>query len=102
MKKQILLVPGPPLSNRLEIEVMDRPNEFADDFSRRRCKITVEYSPRDLEELKNQGMDMDAALDYYRKYIYDLVRFHIAQDWEDAGGMEETMEIIKTRLTPRF
>ena len=109
-KKEILLIPDQPLSNRIEISVMDFPNgvpERADvdaikSASRKRCKITVEYGRPDVMELKNQGMSLDAALEYYRNHIYELVRFRILSDWISVGALEEIMATIKDRLLPYY
>ena len=79
--KQILLVPGPALSNKMEITVMDFPEGINPDdinsSARKRCKITVEYGRPDVMELKTQGKSFDDAMDYYKNYIYDIVKFHI-------------------------
>ena len=96
--KEILLKPGPALTNRLEIEVLD----FHEDVARKRCTITVEYGRPDALELKNRGMSLGQAMEHYEKYIYDLVKFRILSEWSSVGGMEEALEIIRERITPYF
>ncbi len=115
--KELLLLPGPALSNRMEITVMDFPNGSPDLLSkdggdinvdelipiaRKRCKITVEYGRPDVISLKGQGMDLDKAMEYYHTYINDLVRFHILAEWTAIWGMEESLAIIKERILPYF
>ena len=105
-KKEILLIPDPPLSNRLEISVMDFPSglpeskdlEKLKEAARKRCKITVEYGRPDVLELKNQGLSFDAALDHYRNHIYELVRFRILSHWIPVTDIQEILDIIKERL----
>ena len=109
--KEILLVPGPALSSKIEIEVMDFPNGIPQDLdastdliaaARKRCKITVEYGRPDVLELKSQGKDLDAALAYYNTYIYNLVKFHILSDWTPTSGLDEIMSILREKLEPYF
>ena len=106
--KQIELVPALELGNKLNVDVMDFPDlpEGADERGRitpdarrrKRCGITLEYAPRDVRELAEQGMDRDAMLEYYRQRVYDLVKLNISQDWECAGGMEEVLAIVGRHL----
>lgn len=97
--KEILLVPGPALSNSIDITVMDFPNG---DEPRKRCKIKVEYSRPDVLELKNQGKDLEGALQYYREYIYKLVKFHILSEWTAVGGLDESIDIVRARIKNYF
>ena len=104
--KKILLKPGPVLSNRMEITVMDFPGDIAEgtslekleDEARKRCSITVEYGRPDVMELVNQGMDFDGAIDHYSKHIYSLVKFHILSEWEAVGGLDESLEIVREKI----
>ena len=102
--KEILLKPGPALSNRLEIDVMDFPNgaESAEAAGRKRCTITVEYGRPDALELKNQGMNLDQAMEHYEKYIYDLVKFRILSEWSPVGGLEESLAIVREHIARYF
>lgn len=121
MMKQIELVPALELGNKLNVDVIDFPDaekisESAEQAPgdvqvravqaeavpagrrRRRCGITLEYAPRDVRELQEQGMDPDAMLEFYRQRVYDLVKLNIAQDWECVKGMEEVLAIVEKHL----
>ena len=106
--KKILLIPGPVLSNRMEIKVMDFPDGVPESninmeaSARKRCSITVEYGRPDAMELVNKGMNLDEAMEYYNSYIYDLVMFRILSDWAALGGLKESLEIIREKITPYF
>lgn len=65
---------------------------------KKRGTITIDYTPSDVREHINAGLDLAGALDYYRNRIYQLVKYYIAGDWEDAGGLEEAMEIIEKHV----
>ena len=125
--KLIKLVPALKLGNKLNVDVMDLPNGpdpdlpaglgvfpeteageedgkeagafgiLTDDW-RKRCGITLEYAPRDIRELKEQNMDRQAMLDYYRDKVYNLVRINISQDWACVGGMDEVLAIVEEHL----
>lgn len=117
--KIIELVPALELGNKLNVDVIDFPGlpeedldlpagagvlpEAAEeagslgvitDARRKRCGITLEYAPRDVRQLKEQGLDRDGIAAYYAKRVYDLVRVNISQDWVCCGGMDEVMEIV--------
>ena len=117
--KQIELVPALELGNKLNVDVMDFPKDAggaaegaADDAAegaadgaarpagprRKRCGITLEYAPRDVRELREQGMDPEAMLEYYRKRVYDLVKLNISQDWACCGGMDEVLQIVRKHI----
>ena len=95
--KEILLVPKMEYDHKLEVDVMDFP-EGSDAKARKRCGITLDYGWRDIEKLDDDGLDMDARLEYYEKKIYELVKLNIAQDWICAGGMEDIREILKRHV----
>ncbi len=121
--KLIKLVPALELGNKLNVDVMDLPGgpepdlpaglgvfpetaageeagafgTLSDDW-RKRCGITLEYAPRDIRDLKDRDMDLQAMLDYYREKVYNLVRINISQDWACVSGMEEVMSIVAKHL----
>ncbi|MBQ9015011.1 MAG: hypothetical protein IJ109_02725 [Firmicutes bacterium] len=68
------------------------------DTRRKRCGITLEYAPRDIRQLREQGLDRPGMLDYYRRRIYELVRVNISQDWACCGGMEEVLAIVAKHI----
>lgn len=101
MMKQIELVPALELAGKLNVDVMDFPQkqEGAEEPApRKRCGITLDYAPRDIRGLSEQGMDREAMLEYYRKRVYELVKLNIAQDWECRAGMEEVLAIVAKHL----
>lgn len=95
--KAIQLIPDAPFYNSVDISVMDFPNGTVNE-ARRRCKITAEFAEYDVRQLQERGLDFEAALAYYSEWIYNTVKFHISQDWECIGGMDETLAIIKGAL----
>ena len=109
--KQIELIPALELGNKLNVDVMDFPEDTegaADGAAegaarpagprRKRCGITLEYAPRDIRELREQGMDPEAMLEYYRKRVYDLVKLNISQDGACCGGMDEVLQIVRKHI----
>ena len=53
---------------------------------------------RDIRELKEQGMDREEMLTYYREKVYNLVRINISQDWACFSGMDEVISIVEKHL----
>lgn len=96
--RKIKLVPDKPFYNSCDITVFDVTGEK----EKKRCKITAEYAKVDVEQLKRQNMDYQAAMEYYREWIYKVVKHYIADDWECAEGMDEVIEIIRERVEPYF
>ena len=95
--KRILLVPDEPFYNYVDIAVMDFP-KGEEEPPRQRCKVTADLGPYDVKQLKMRGLDLDGAMEYYRQHLYDVVRFHISQDWECVGGMDKVMDIIEKHI----
>ena len=95
--KEILLEPGIVFATHVDVAVKDFP-KGRDEEPRQRCKISVDYARSDVADLIRQGLDFDAALEYYRSYIYNVVKFRIASDWTAVGGMDETMAIVAEKV----
>lgn len=95
---KIKLVPDKPFYNRCDITVYDVTGEK----EKKRCKIAVEYAEVDVRQLKQQGMDYKAADDYYRDWIYKVVKHYIADDWECTEGMDEIMKIVDEHIAQYF
>lgn len=95
--KQIKLIPDAPFYNSVDIAVLDFPNGIDGD-ARKRCKITAEFAESDVKQLQARKLDFQAAMEYYKSWIYDVVKLHIAQDWECIDGMDETLAIIENAL----
>lgn len=47
-------------------------------------------------------MGLCEALDYYRSWIYDVIRYHILDEWEAAAGLDETLNIISEKIKDKF
>lgn len=96
--RKIKLVPAKPFYNICDVDVYD----VTDGRERKRCKIQVEYSAADVRQLKEKGMDCEAAKEYYKGWIYDLVKHYILDDWECIGGMDKVMMIIDRYIRGQF
>lgn len=95
---KIKLVPDMPFYNSCDITVYD----VTSGKEKKRCKIKAEYAEVDVRQLKQQDMNYAAAMDYYRDWIYKVVKHYIADDWECTEGLEETMEIIEEHIKKYF
>ena len=96
--KDILLRPQIPYFNHDEVDVLDFP-KGTDSEPRWRCTITVDYGKYDVDQLKAQGnADLDAALEYYRNWIYGLVRARLLDDWTAVGGLDEVLGIVREHI----
>ena len=98
--KKIKLLPDPPFHNSVDVAVIDFPDGFAGPGSRerQRCKVKVEFAKFDVQQLQKRGLDYNGAMDYYRDWLYSVVRYHIAGDWECVGGYEEVFDIIHQKV----
>ncbi len=96
--RKIKLVPDKPFYNICDVTVYD----VTDSKERKRCKIQVEYSAADVRQLKERGMDCEAAKEYYKDWIYDLVKYYILDDWECTEGMEQIMLIVDQHIRGYF
>lgn len=98
--KKIKLVADPPFHNSVDMAVIDFPDGFNGPGSkaRQRCKVKVEFAKFDVEQLKKRGLDFDGAMDYYKDWLYHVVRYHIASDWECVGGYDEVFNIIRQKV----
>ena len=99
--KEIKLVPDKPFFNSVDVTVMDFPDGIEGE-PRKRCKVTVEYAKVDVAQLKRRGLSYDEAMEYYREWLYKIVKVHISQDWECVGGHDEVMAIIKEKVTQYY
>lgn len=92
--KEVKLKADKPFHNSVDVAVID----FTEKGERQRCKITVEFAQSDVRLLQRQGMDFGAAMDYYKKWIYEVVKVHLAQDWSCISGWEEVMAIVEEKV----
>lgn len=96
--QRVRLVPDIPFATRLDIAVYT----ICGDSQKKRCSITAEFARGDIDQLKKQNMGLDEALEYYRSWIYDVVRYHILDEWEAAEGLNETINIICEKIKDKF
>ncbi|MGI6721106.1 MAG: hypothetical protein ACOX4I_00900 [Anaerovoracaceae bacterium] len=95
---KIKLVPDKPFFNHCDIAVID----MGGDRERQRCKITVDYGKYDVEQLKSEGKDLEAAMRHYKDWLYNLVRINISDDWECVGGGDEVAAIIRKYVEKNY
>lgn len=93
---QIKLVPASPFFNSCDLTVFD----VTDGRDKKRCKITVEYAKVDVDALKKKGhTTFEDAMQYYREWLYAVVRHYIADDWEATEGHDEIMQIVADHIS---
>lgn len=95
--KEIKLVPDKPFFNSVDIAVMDYPNG-QDAEPRKRCKVTIEYAKVDVEQLKKRGLSFDEAMEYYKDWLYKVVKVHISQDWKCVEGYDSVIKIVEEKV----
>lgn len=96
--KKIKLIPDSPFHNYADVVVADFP-DGEDRPWRKRCKVTVEFSEYDIEQLKQKGLDFEGAVEHYKAWLYNVVKANLAQDWECADGFDDVMKIIKDKIS---
>ena len=95
----IKLVPASPFYNSCDVTVYD----VTDGRDKKRCKITLEYAKVDVDSIKRDGYDtFEKGLEYYKEWIYAVVRHYIIDDWEPAEGYDETMQIVAERIAKYY
>ena len=99
--KEIKLVCDAPFFDKVDVNVLDFPSGREGE-PRRRCKITVEFGPYDLAQLKKQGLGFDDAMEYYEKKVYDTVKFYLAHDWVCIDGHDELFDIIEEKVSAYY
>lgn len=96
--KEVKLVPDIPFHNYVEISVMDFPDGIEKN-PRKRCKVKAEFAEYDVRLLKEKGLNFEQAIEEYEKWLYEVIRFHLAQDWQCIDGYEKVMDIIKEKVS---
>ncbi len=99
--KQIKLKADPPFHNSVDVAVIDFP-DGPDGKERQRCKVTAEFAECDVRQLQSRGLDFDSAMAYYEDWLYQVIKVHLAQDWEAVSGLEEVMGIIRERVSAYY
>lgn len=99
--KEIRLRPDKPFHNSVDVAVLDFPDGPQGE-ERQRCKVTVEFAESDVRQLKDRGMDFDAAMAYYKDWLYKVIKVHLAQEWECVDGYEQVIGIIEERVASYY
>ena len=95
--KEIKLKPDKPFYNSVDVAVMDFPKGRGED-PRQRCKVCVDFSEFDVRQLQKRGLDFDGAMEYYKDWLYKIVKLNIASDWTCVEGYEAVMRIIEENV----
>ena len=81
--KEIKLILDAPFHNYVDVAVMD-------------------FAEYDVKQLINKGLDYNDIVKRYEKWIYDVVKANLAQDWKCTGGYDDVMKIIKEKISAYF
>ena len=111
--KEIVLKPAEIYENHMKIDVFDytypiyekQPATLAPNPAkkkgkpklRRRMTIDVDYSAYDISGIREDCPTLDEALEYYKGYVYDLVRIRILDDWY-SEDLPEILDIISEKI----
>lgn len=106
--RQIKLVTLLEFGSRVELAIIDMTeaingggNDSKKDFGgKKRGTITVDYSPSDLRELRERGLDLSGMLQHYESRIYCLVKYYISGDWEymDSENKDSVINMLKRHI----
>ena len=99
--KEIKLVPDFIFSSRMEISVIDFP-DGEKCKERERLRVSLEYAESDIRELIKKGLDLDRTMEYYREWLYDIIKVNIAQDWIPIEGYDEVFNIVEEHIKKYF
>ncbi|MBQ1395675.1 MAG: hypothetical protein IIY84_00060 [Eubacterium sp.] len=91
--KEIVLIPDIPYTYKVDVDVCDLP--VPGGKPRKRCRVTVDFLPGDIEEMKGRGMSEEEILAHYDAYLYDLVRSSLVSEWTCVSGREEVLDIVR-------
>lgn len=93
--RKIKLEPVLEFGSRADFAIIDVTEE---NKAKKRGTITIDYAPSDISQLKERGFDLNGAMEYYHNRIYSLVKYYISGDWEDAGGYDTAIELIRKHV----
>lgn len=96
--RKIKLVPDKPFHNNVDVTVYD----VTDGAEKKRCKITIDYAESDIDLYKKKGLGFHEVLRRYENHLYLVVKLHISDDWEYAGGKEAVMSIVEEHIIKYF
>jgi hypothetical protein len=68
---------------------------------RKRMTIDVDYSAYDISGIRGDCPTLDEALEYYKGYIYNLVRVRILDDWYSESCLE-VLDIIRQKIAKYY
>ena len=95
---------GSTTRNTVEIATMIKERWQIESVAHLSCiDATAENLRGVLDQLKEKGIaGREAAEQYYRDWIYKVVRHYIADDWECTEGMDEIMNIVDEHIKQYF
>lgn len=96
--RQMKLMPDVPFNTSCDVKVYD----ITEGSEKKRCQIKIEYAASDIRQLIEKGMDYNAVIEYYKEWIYDVVKHYIIDDWECVEGMDKTVDIIEAHIAGYF
>ncbi|MBN7773913.1 hypothetical protein [Clostridium aminobutyricum] len=96
--RKIKMVPDAPFHNNCDVTVYD----VTDGNEKRRCRINIEYAEVDVRQIKQSISTKEEALDSYKNWINDLIKYNIHDDWECVEGYDRVLKIIDEKITPYF
>lgn len=97
IKLEAILIFG----SRMEISVKDFP-DGEKCRERERCRVSLEYAKSDVDELIKKGLDLDGAIDYYKDWLYNVIKVNISQDWIPIEGYDEVFTIVEEHIKKYF
>ena len=68
---------------------------------RRRMTIDVDYTAYDVDQIRKDNPTLDETLEYYKGYIYNLVRVRILDDWF-SENLLEVLDIIREKIAKYY
>lgn len=96
--RKIILRPDVPFHNNCDVAIID----ITDGTEKKRGRLTLEYARVDVQQLKDRGMDMPWAMEYYRNAVDANVRHYISGDWTCEEGLDTVMNIVEEHIRPYF
>ena len=91
--QEIKLKADKPFHNNVDVAIIDFPDGFSGE-ERQRCKVQVDFSESAVRQLQKKGMNKEEILKHYEEWLYNVVKIHLATDWEPVSGYDEVMAII--------
>ena len=65
---------------------------------RRRFRFSVNCGEFDVKRLIREGMDLEAAMEHYREWIYDTIRMYILSEWYTCDDCAELLAAVRKHV----